>query len=133
SDTVQLGSGDVLRLNGNTAIHASSTPKSRQVALERGELYAEVVQDYRRPLHLTIGRLVVVVLGTELNILALGDATEFALTAGRARLFEQREDGELQDPEVAYSQTSHAREAVFVDAGDVVDIAHDANGAIVIT
>ena len=133
ADVVLPALSVVLHLNGDTAIVVRSVPQSGEVILERGELQAQVEHNDLRQFRVTIGRLVVQDLGTEFNILALGDTTHFAITQGEAQLFERREDGELVDPEMALSGTSRAREPLVVRAGDVVDIAHGADGAVWVT
>jgi transmembrane sensor len=124
----------VLHLNGDTGIAgANGTPQSQEVVLERGEIQAEVKHDDLRPFRISVGRLVIQDVGTQFNILALGETTEFSITQGQARLFERRGDGELLDPEVALSATPRRREPVIVEAGDLVDIAHSGDGTIVVT
>jgi transmembrane sensor len=133
ADVVLGDSSVVLHLNGDTGIvGANSSPESREVVLERGEVQAEVKHDDLRPFRISVGRLVIQDVGTQFNVLALGETTEFSITQGEARLFERR-DGELLDPEVALSATIRRREAVIVEAGDLVDVTHGGDGTLLVT
>jgi transmembrane sensor len=121
-----------IQLNGNTGVLIKETTQRRDIVLDTGEALFEVRHEDARPFRVTSGKLVVEVLGTQFNMLALPGTVHLSLTEGRARLREQLRDGALVNPEVLISPGSRRRQPMIIEPGDVPDIREGKDGSLVI-
>ncbi|MEM8987962.1 MAG: FecR domain-containing protein [Pseudomonadota bacterium] len=89
--TQVLQDGTVIELNGRTALNLSMDKASREISLERGELFLTVAKD-ERPLVVTIGEATAMALGTQFNVDRREAATEVSVVEGvvEVRLGEAR-------------------------------------------
>ncbi|PEQ11769.1 hypothetical protein B2G71_15065 [Novosphingobium sp. PC22D] len=84
--TVLLADGSQMELNTATRLRADLAGARREVWLDSGEAYFEVVHNPRRPFVVHAGSHDVKVLGTRFSVRRDGDAVQVAVLQGRVRL-----------------------------------------------
>lgn len=124
---VALEDLSVLHLNTDTSVTIREGPRHREIVLAKGEVFAEVRHDDRRPFRVAIGHVVVEDLGTEFDVSTDEGQTRITVIKGEVRIRERRDDGGLVDPFVASSGESK-RESAILGVGDVVKIKEGDDG-----
>jgi transmembrane sensor len=84
--SLNLADGTHVVLNTNTVIHASITPGSRTVTLDRGQAYFEVVHDDNHPFVVIAGNRRITDLGTKFSVRRDGDRVDVVVTEGEVRV-----------------------------------------------
>jgi transmembrane sensor len=88
-EIVPLADGTQVELNTATTLRAEVKNQVREVWLDQGEVYFEVVHDALRPFVIHAGSRTLVDLGTKFSVRRNGDRVEVAVVSGRVQL----EDG----------------------------------------
>jgi transmembrane sensor len=88
-EIVPLADGTQVELNTATTLRAAVKDQVREVWLDSGEAYFEVIHDPARPFVIHAGSRTLVDLGTKFSVRRNGDRVEVAVVSGRVRL----EDG----------------------------------------
>jgi transmembrane sensor len=88
-EIVPLADGTQVELNTATTLRAAVKNQVREVWLDQGEVYFEVVHDALRPFVIHAGSRTLVDLGTKFSVRRNGDRVEVAVVSGRVQL----EDG----------------------------------------
>jgi transmembrane sensor len=84
-ETLMLGDGSQIELNTNTTVRVAYQGASRNVWLEKGEAYFNVVHDPARPFVVIVGHRRVTDLGTKFFIRRDRNRVQVALVEGKAR------------------------------------------------
>lgn len=83
---VALADGSKVELNTESTLRTAITPASREVWLERGEAYFDIVHLSDRPFLVHAGSRTVTVLGTKFSVRRDGDKVTVAVVEGRVRV-----------------------------------------------
>jgi len=84
-ETLTLDDGSQIELNTNTTVRVAYEGGQREIWLDKGEAYFNVVHDATRPFSVTLGERRVVDLGTKFVARRDGDRIQVALIEGKAR------------------------------------------------
>jgi transmembrane sensor len=84
-ETLTLDDGSLIELNTNTTVRVAYEGGHRNVWLDKGEAYFNVVHDAARPFTVTLGDRRIIDLGTKFFIRRDGDRVRVALVEGKAR------------------------------------------------
>lgn len=84
-ETLALDDGSRIELNTNTSIRVAFSGGQRNIWLDRGEAYFNIVHDAAHPFVVTLGDRRVIDLGTRFRIRRDSDRIEVALLEGKAR------------------------------------------------
>jgi transmembrane sensor len=87
---VQLADGSNIELNTATVVRAAVTKESREIWLERGEAYFDVLHSQTIPFVVHAGPKTVTVLGTKFSVRRDGDKVTIAVLSGRVRVTEAK-------------------------------------------
>ncbi|HXE84639.1 MAG TPA: FecR domain-containing protein [Gemmatimonadales bacterium] len=85
-ETIHLADGSSVELNTNTELRAILTPKAREVVLEQGEAFFQVVHDPAKPFVVLAGRSRITDLGTKFSVRREGDQVQVIVTQGRVKI-----------------------------------------------
>ena len=105
SETLTLADGSKVEMNTATKLRATSSPDAREVWLDRGEAYFDIVHRPDRRFIVHAGPRRIVVLGTRFSVKRDGDSVTVAVVSGRVRV----ED----------SASAESAGAAIVSTGDV--------------
>jgi len=108
--TIRLGDGSKVELNTATSLRAGAAPDAREVWLDRGEAYFDIVHRPDRRFVVHAGPQTITVLGTRFSVRREGASVTVAVLSGRVRV----EDSNAMD----------SGRAALVGRGDVA-IARD--------
>ncbi len=89
---VDLADGSKITLNTGTRVRVDYGKHSRQIVLEYGEAYFDVVKEAKRPLSVSAGGHVVTVLGTSFNVFRTGKQVEVVVLDGAVGVSEKALD-----------------------------------------
>lgn len=84
--TVALADGSVLWLNTRSRVKVQYDAGKRQVRLDRGEVFFDVMRDEKRPFHVRTPAGTVTVLGTRFNVSASPGRTSVAVLEGAVKI-----------------------------------------------
>lgn len=87
---VPLDDGSAIELNTATVVRAAVSPVSREVWLEKGEAYFDVLHSATVPFIVHAGSKTVAVLGTKFSVRRDGDQVTVAVLSGRVRVTDAR-------------------------------------------
>ncbi len=96
--TVELEDGSIVTLNTGTELLVNITDSTRDMSLERGEVYFQVASDPQRPFSVNLGTRSVSVLGTQFNIQRLPDQFTLAVVEGVVSIHRRNEQVSAQAP-----------------------------------
>ena len=85
-ETVHLADGSILELNTDTHVRATVDGAVREIVLERGEVFLEVVHDARRPFTVLAGNRRITDLGTKFSVARIGNRVKVMVTEGKVRI-----------------------------------------------
>jgi transmembrane sensor len=85
-EIVPLADGTQIELNSATTLRAAVKGQVREVWLDQGEVYFEVVHDPARPFVVHAGSRSLTDLGTKFSVRRNGDRVEVAVVSGRVQL-----------------------------------------------
>jgi transmembrane sensor len=85
-EIVPLADGTQIELNTATTLRAAVKGQVREVWLDQGEVYFEVVHDPARPFVVHAGSRTLTDLGTKFSVRRNGDRVEVAVVSGRVQL-----------------------------------------------
>jgi transmembrane sensor len=85
---VQLADGSNIELNTATLVRAAVTKQSREIWLEQGEAFFDVLHSETIPFVVHAGPKTVTVLGTKFSVRREGDKVTVAVLSGRVRVTE---------------------------------------------
>jgi transmembrane sensor len=83
---VQLEDGSAIELNTATVVRAAVSSQHREVWLEKGEAYFDVLHSAKVPFVVHAGPKTVTVLGTKFSVRRDGDQVTVAVVSGRVRV-----------------------------------------------
>jgi transmembrane sensor len=89
-EIVPLADGTQIELNTATTLSAAVKGQLREVWLDQGEVYFEVVHDPARPFVVHAGSRTLTDLGTKFSVRRNGDHVEVAVVSGRVQLDNER-------------------------------------------
>lgn len=104
-ESLKLADGSTVEMNTATRLRAASGPDAREVWLDRGEAYFDIVHRPDRRFIVHAGPRRIVVLGTRFSVKRNGDTVTVAVISGRVRV----ED----------SESAESAGAAIVSTGDV--------------
>lgn len=84
--SLTLSDGTRIEVNGNTSLQAKETGPGREVTLDHGLAYFEVVHDENHPFTVYAGNRKITDLGTKFSVYRSGDKVEVVVTEGRVRI-----------------------------------------------
>jgi transmembrane sensor len=87
-ETVSLSDGSIVELNTATFLRAEVNDKMREVWLDRGEAFFEVVHDAAHPFIVRAGSRTITVLGTKFSVRREADRVDVAVIEGRVQVDE---------------------------------------------
>ena len=85
-EIVPLADGTQIELNTATTLRTAVQGQVREVWLDQGEVYFEVVHDATRPFVVHVGSRTLTDLGTKFSVRRNGDHVEVAVVSGRVQL-----------------------------------------------
>jgi transmembrane sensor len=85
-EVVPLADGTQIELNTGTTLRATVKGGVREVWLDQGEVYFEVVHDTSRPFVIHAGSRTLIDLGTKFSVRRNGDRVEVAVVSGQVQL-----------------------------------------------
>ena len=85
-ETIHLADGTSVELNTNTQLRTAVTPKRREVVLEQGEAYFQVVHNSARPFVVLAGSERITDLGTKFLVRRDGNHVHVIVTQGRVKV-----------------------------------------------
>jgi transmembrane sensor len=118
--TLTLDDGSEALLNTNSSVRFERRLRSREVLIERGEVFFSVVHNAWRPFRVHAGRTEIEDIGTRFSVRLLDDGVNIAVLEGRVAVTPTEDVGPL---------TLTANEAVWTD-GNQVELRPDV-GALV--
>ena len=98
---VPLDDGSRIELNTATIVRASVTPESREVWLDKGEAYFDVLHSATVPFVVHAGPKNVTVLGTKFSVRRDGDQVTVAVLSGRVRVTDAKAEENSSTASVA--------------------------------
>lgn len=98
---VTLADGTLLAMNTGTSLLVEMSDTGRQIILERGELFVDVVKDPLRPFTVTTGDRAISVLGTAFNVHRLPDRLELAVSEGTVVVHQALDNARVSAPLLA--------------------------------
>ena len=100
---VPLADGSTIELNTATLLRAKVSSERREIWLERGEAYFNVVHSKSVPFIVHAGEKMIAVLGTRFSVRRDGDLVTVVVQSGRVRVTDASADGNpLASPTEAY-------------------------------
>lgn len=128
---VALGDLSLVHFNTDSSWTISENPRSRNVLLERGELYADVRHDDFRTFRVKVGHVLFEDLGTQFDVSTEKRVTTISITTGEVRIREQHADGQVMDP-IVVTPTGQKREAVILERGDLAQVFEPDDGTVIV-
>lgn len=123
--TVPLQDGSRMELATNTQVRANVTAETREVWIDRGEVYFEVRHDARRPFVVWAGERKVTVLGTTFSVRRDHDQVRVAVVEGRVRVEPAKSDVQARAEVLTQGGIAVARGAsTLVTAGSADQVAN---------
>ena len=128
---VALEDLSAIQINTDTSLTISDSPRSRNLLLKNGELYADVRHDDFRTFRVKVGHALFEDLGTQFDVYTEKRATTISVTRGEVRIREQHSDGRVGDPLVS-TPAGQKREAVILERGDLAWVYESDDGTITV-
>lgn len=123
--TVNLDDGSKITLNTNSHLLVTFSNNSRNVIMERGEAFFDIVKDPQRPFNVDLDGQLVTVLGTSFNILKSPEKFTLAVLEGMVAMHKRDEIVEygapVLNPSGSESIQLFAGEQHRVQSGTVVE------------
>ncbi|VUD47015.1 hypothetical protein TDB9533_00940 [Thalassocella blandensis] len=110
---VTLQDGSIITLNTNSKVKVVYTRNTRQIELEKGEVYFDVAKNRERPFLVKVNTSTVTAVGTEFNVSKLSEAIKVDVTEGIVEFKIENDDSIAHD-------ASHSNIVTSLKVGDAV-------------
>ena len=115
--SVQLVDGSTVELNTATRLRANTSPDAREVWLDQGEAYFDIVHRPDRRFIVHAGPKRIVVLGTRFSVKRNGDTVTVAVVSGRVRVEDSAGPESASAAIVSTGDVAYARKASTLVVG----------------